>query len=117
MRHLRVSFERPSVIALHLLLALAANWAFPHLLIEDANEKDDAFAAGDVALAASGTVATEIALQETPVIVGYRLAALTWTLMKLMFKPRFATLFNRATGRPSISAARHSMRSAPTTLR
>ena len=95
---------RPDVLAVCVVspavraqvLAHAANWKFPHLLVEDANEKDDAFAAGDVALAASGTVATEIALQETPVIVGYRLAALTWTLMKLMFKPRFATLFNIA---------------------
>lgn len=95
---------RPDVLAVCVVspavraqvLAHATNWKFPHLLVEDANEKDDAFAAGDVALAASGTVATEIALQETPVIVGYRLAALTWMVMQRLFKPRFATLFNIA---------------------
>ena len=79
-----------------LVLARAASWTFPHLLIEDADEKDDAFAAATAALAASGTVATEVALQETPVVVGYRLAALTYAVMKIMFKPRFATLFNIA---------------------
>ena len=76
--------------------AHAATWAFAHLLIDDADEKDDAFAAGDAAIAASGTVATEIALQGTPVVVGYRLGAITWALLSVMFKPRFATLFNIA---------------------
>jgi lipid-A-disaccharide synthase len=71
-------------------------WAFPHVLVDDPREKEDAFAAGTAALAASGTVATEVALQGVPVVVGYRLAALTWSLMKIMFKPRFATLFNIA---------------------
>ncbi len=74
----------------------ARTWSFPHVMVDDPREKEDAFAAGTAALAASGTVATEIALQGVPVVVGYRLAALTWSLMKIMFKPRFATLFNIA---------------------
>jgi lipid-A-disaccharide synthase len=76
--------------------AQAATWTFPHLLIEDGAEKDDAFAAGAAALATSGTVATEIALQATPVIVGYRLGWITWALLSVLFKPRFVTLFNIA---------------------
>jgi lipid-A-disaccharide synthase len=78
------------------VLARAADWTFPHLLIEDAAEKDDAFAAATAALAASGTVATEVALQGAPVIVGYRLAGATYFLLQFLFKPRFATLFNIA---------------------
>lgn len=65
--------------------------------IVDESEKDDAFAAATVALAASGTVTTEVALQGTPVVVGYKLGWITWAAARLfLFKSKYATLMNVA---------------------
>ncbi|OQW55432.1 MAG: hypothetical protein A4S17_06125 [Proteobacteria bacterium HN_bin10] len=61
------------------------------------DEKEDAFAAATVALAASGTVTTEVALQGTPVVVGYKLGWITWALARVfLFKSKYATLMNVA---------------------
>jgi lipid-A-disaccharide synthase len=58
-------------------------------------EKSDAFAAADVALCVSGTVTTEVALQGTPVVVGYRVDPLTWAVARGgLMRTRFITLMN-----------------------
>jgi lipid-A-disaccharide synthase len=65
--------------------------------ILDESEKEDAFAAATVALAASGTVTTEVALQGTPVVVGYKLGWITWAIARaFLFKAKFASLMNTA---------------------
>ncbi|MCX7356660.1 MAG: lipid-A-disaccharide synthase [Alphaproteobacteria bacterium] len=65
--------------------------------ILDENEKEDAFAAATVALAASGTVTTEVALQGTPVVVGYKLGWITWAIIRaFLFKSKYASLMNVA---------------------
>jgi lipid-A-disaccharide synthase len=65
--------------------------------IIDESEKEDAFAAATVALAASGTVTTEVALQGTPVVVGYKLGWITWVIIRaFLFKSKYATLMNVA---------------------
>jgi lipid-A-disaccharide synthase len=65
--------------------------------ILDEREKEDAFAAATVALAASGTVTTEVALQGTPLVIGYKLGWITWALARaLLFKGKYATLMNVA---------------------
>lgn len=79
--------------------ARARNWGFRHALILDPAQKHAAFAAGDIALAASGTVTSEIAMQSVPVIVGYRVGALTAALMRPVFKAPFINLMNIAAGR------------------
>lgn len=67
------------------------------VLIVDETEKEDAFAAATVSLAASGTVTTEVALQETPLVIGYKLGWITWALARaLLFKSKYATLMNVA---------------------
>lgn len=68
--------------------------------IIDEREKEDAFAAATVALAASGTVTTEVALQGTPLVIGYKLGWITWAVARaLLFKGKFATLMNVAADR------------------
>jgi lipid-A-disaccharide synthase len=63
----------------------------------DEREKEDAFAAATVALAASGTVTTEVALQGTPLVIGYKLGWITWALARaFLFKAKYATLMNVA---------------------
>ena len=76
--------------------ARASNWQFPHILVGE-DEKEDAFKAADIALACSGTVTTEVALQGTPLIVGYRLSGITaFIILNFMLKSRFVTLVNIA---------------------
>ncbi|MBS0384728.1 MAG: lipid-A-disaccharide synthase [Proteobacteria bacterium] len=66
------------------------------LIVEEA-EKEDAFAAATVALAASGTVTTEVALQGAPLVIGYKLGWLTALIAQyFLFKAKYATLMNVA---------------------
>lgn len=73
-----------------------AGWPFRAHVIEDEALKDDAFVAGDVALACSGTVTTELALAGRPMVVGYRTGAVTYAIIKRLMKPKWITLFNIA---------------------
>jgi lipid-A-disaccharide synthase len=69
-------------------------------VIDEAGEKESAFAAATVALACSGTVTTEVGLQRTPVVVGYKLGWVTWALARaFLYKAPFMTLMNVAAGR------------------
>jgi lipid-A-disaccharide synthase len=80
----------------------AKTWAFPHILVGE-DEKEDAFKAAEVALACSGTVTTEVALQGTPMVVGYRLGTLTaFIILNFMLKSRFVTLVNIALNQPIV---------------
>jgi lipid-A-disaccharide synthase len=95
-----VAVLAPSVAA-H-VKACAASWTFPHILVGE-DEKLDAFAAGDVALACSGTVTTEVALQETPMVLGYRLGTISgFIILTFLLKSRFICLLNIALGRMAI---------------
>jgi len=76
--------------------ARVAGWPFRAHLVEDEGLKDDAMVAGTVALACSGTVTTELALAGCPMVIGYRTGAITYGLLKRLFKPRWVTLFNIA---------------------
>lgn len=76
-----------------------AGWPFRAHVIEDESLKDDAFVAGDVALACSGTVTTELALAGRPMVVGYKTSAVTYAIVKRLMKPRWITLFNIAAGK------------------
>jgi lipid-A-disaccharide synthase len=74
--------------------AACADWPCPLHLIEDEGEKFAAFAASDVALAASGTVTTESALSDTPTVVAYKVSRLTAAIVRLLIKVKYATLTN-----------------------
>lgn len=57
----------------------------------------DIMAAADLALACSGTVTSELAVQGTPFIVGYKTGWITWALARyLLYKPNHITLLNIA---------------------
>lgn len=61
-----------------------------------------AFAVSDVALAKSGTNTLEIAASGTPQIIGYKLNAMSFIIIKLMIKIRFACLINIIAGKEII---------------
>ncbi len=64
---------------------------------EPSDNNADIMAAADLALACSGTVTSELAVQGTPFLVGYKTGWITWTLARyFLYKPRHITLLNIA---------------------
>jgi len=73
--------------------AQASGWAH---VVEGESAKLDAMKAATVAMACSGTVTTELALAGVPIVVGYRLGAMTHTILKRLIRTPYITLFNIA---------------------
>lgn len=71
-----------------------SDWPAPLHIVESEADKFAAFAAAEVALAASGTVTTELALAGTPMVVTYKLGWLTYTLMRPFISVDHVTLVN-----------------------
>jgi lipid-A-disaccharide synthase len=71
----------------------AAAWPVPATVVRD-DERFDGFAAGDVALAASGTVTLELALARVPMVVAYRLNPLTGWVARRLVTVQYTTLVN-----------------------
>jgi lipid-A-disaccharide synthase len=79
-----------------------SRWPGRAILVRGADDKFDAFAASDAALAASGTVALELAMARVPMVIGYRIWAPTHWVLKRTIKIRYATLINLLLDRPLI---------------
>jgi lipid-A-disaccharide synthase len=74
----------------------AAEWA---QVVTNPGERYDGMAAATVALACSGTVTSEVAMQGAPMIVGYRTGWITWALARgLLYKKVHITLLNILNG-------------------
>lgn len=78
-----------------------ANWSVKTTIVGE-DEKSDAFAASDVALAASGTVALELAVAELPSVIAYKMAPVTAFLAKRLIKAKYANIVNLVLDRPAI---------------
>jgi lipid-A-disaccharide synthase len=74
--------------------AAVSNWPVPAIVLRGAREKYDAFKAARVAMAASGTVALELAMAGLPHVVAYKLNALTVMAARRLFKIPFVNLSN-----------------------
>ncbi|MFV3073326.1 lipid-A-disaccharide synthase [Niveispirillum fermenti] len=74
--------------------AAAAQWPVPSLVVQGDEEKYDAMAASRVALAASGTVALELALARLPAVIAYRIHPLTFYLYRRLIRVKYANLVN-----------------------
>jgi lipid-A-disaccharide synthase len=72
----------------------AAAWPGRSIVVRDIAQKAGAFAASDVALAASGTVVLELALAQVPQVAAYRLSAASWAVAKRMVRVKYVTLVN-----------------------
>lgn len=73
---------------------LTAAWPVAPCLIEDPAEKRAAFAASDVAIAASGTVSLELAANGCPMVIAYDMHPLTLWLMRRAARIDTVTLVN-----------------------
>lgn len=73
------------------------------IILVDEGERDDAFAAATAALAASGTVTTELATAGVPTVTAYKLSPPTHVVMKRLYQPDHISLVNITAGRRIIS--------------
>ncbi|KGJ17041.1 lipid-A-disaccharide synthase [Paracoccus sanguinis] len=73
---------------------MAKRWPSAPVVVEDAAAKRAAFAAADLALAASGTVSLELAANAVPMVIGYDMAPLSRMLVGWLLKTDTVTLVN-----------------------
>ncbi len=84
------------------ILEATKKWPGGVIVVEGASEKFAAFAASNASLAASGTVALELAMSGTPAVVAYRVHPLTaWIAGKLLKTP-YVNLVNIVLGRAAV---------------
>ncbi len=72
----------------------ASDWPTPIHVVEGDAERYAAFDAADAALAASGTVTSELALARTPMVVGYRVGRVTYALARHFILAPYIVLIN-----------------------
>lgn len=71
----------------------------PVLVVEGEEDRHNAMCASSAAIAASGTVALELAIAEVPHIIGYRVAPLTALMVRHLLHIQFVNLSNILLGR------------------
>jgi lipid-A-disaccharide synthase len=98
---LRIVVPTREIVAA-MVSAATANWAAPTLVLRGEAEKYAAFAASNAAMAASGTVALELAMAKVPHIVGYRLLPLTHWQLRRIVKVKHVHLLNLILDRPVV---------------
>jgi lipid-A-disaccharide synthase len=90
---LRVVLPTVAPVA-ELVRAQVAGLGLPGTVIADPAAKRDAFAASDAALAASGTVAVELAVVGTPAVIAYRANPISAAIARRLIKVKYASLVN-----------------------
>jgi lipid-A-disaccharide synthase len=75
---------------------LKCNWisSVPTVFVTDPEEKKDAYAASEVAMAASGTVALELALAGLPMIITYKVSQISAWIVRLFVKTKYFCMIN-----------------------
>ena len=71
-----------------------SGWPVKSIVVEDADENYAAMASSTIALAASGTVALELAVCGVPSVIGYKVAPLTGWLLRRLVRTRFFNIVN-----------------------
>jgi lipid-A-disaccharide synthase len=80
----------------------ASDWPTQVHVVEGDAEKFAAFDAADAALAASGTVTSELALAKTPMVVGYRVGSVTYALARWFLLVPYIVLINLILDRQAV---------------
>lgn len=73
---------------------IVETWSVPVQIVSGEKSRYDVFAASDVALAASGTVALELAMAKVPYTIAYKMNKVSSFLAKKLVKGRFVNLIN-----------------------
>ncbi|MEE9194430.1 MAG: lipid-A-disaccharide synthase [Alphaproteobacteria bacterium] len=82
-----------------LVEAAVERWPVPATVLREAAAKYEAFAAADAALAASGTVAVELAVAGVPAVIAYKVAPLTAFIGRRVAKVAHVSIPNILLGR------------------
>ena len=98
--HLDFSFVIPTVSTVaSKVKKMVADSQLPILVVEGEKERHDAFNEADVAIAASGTVALELAIVGVPHIIAYKVPKITEWLVRHLIHIQFVNLSNILLGR------------------
>ncbi|KEO51694.1 lipid-A-disaccharide synthase [Thioclava pacifica] len=73
---------------------MTARWPVAPIVVENTEDKRAAFAAADIALAASGTVSLELAANRVPMVIAYDANFISWHVISRMLKIDTVTLVN-----------------------
>jgi lipid-A-disaccharide synthase len=73
---------------------MATAWPVRPMIVADADDKYDAFAAAEAALAKSGTSTVELALARVPTVLGYRVHPITAEIGRRIIRIRYASIIN-----------------------
>ena len=82
----------PGVVGM--VAEMVKRWPCAPVVIDSEADKRAAFAAADLALAASGTVSLELAANAVPMVIGYDMAPLSRLLIGLLLQTDTVTLVN-----------------------
>ena len=85
-----------------LVRELTANWPVPLDILTGDQNRFSSFDAADAALAASGTVTTELAIAGVPMVVAYRVGWLTAAIWLRLVKVDHITIANLVIGRRAV---------------
>ncbi len=85
-----------------LVRELCDRFPVPALVVQGRADKYAAMAASDAAIAASGTVALEIALARLPAVIAYKVSPLTAVLLRALMLVRYVNLINLILGREAV---------------
>jgi lipid-A-disaccharide synthase len=85
-----------------LVYSVVDDWRAEVVVVPDMDEKYDAMAACDAALAASGTVALELAMARVPMVIGYRLNVLTGLVVRRLVRVKYVCLINLLIDREAV---------------
>ncbi|MBC7144110.1 MAG: lipid-A-disaccharide synthase [Thioclava marina] len=73
---------------------MTARWPVAPIVVESSEDKRAAFAAADIALAASGTVSLELAANRVPMVIAYDANFISWHVIWRMLRIDTVTLVN-----------------------
>ncbi len=82
--------------------AMVEDSKLPIIIVNNESDRHDAFCASEVAIAASGTVALELAIVDVPHIIAYKLSVVSAWLARRFLKIQFVNLSNILLGREII---------------
>lgn len=80
----------------------ASDWPVPLHILSDTDARFAAFDTADAAIAASGTVTTELALAGVPMVVAYKVGAVTAAIWKRLVNVPHITIANLVIGRRAV---------------
>lgn len=73
---------------------LSKNWSTKNIVVSEKHEKYTAIKFSDVALAKSGTGSIEISLNNTPIVIAYKVNPISAMMLKRMIQVDFVNLIN-----------------------